>query len=123
MLMSFRVLIADDDPPMRTLLELSLFSLGIDEVCMAVDGDEALNRLTNEKFDLAIIDWNMPGANGLDVIRSLRSAGSMIPVIMVTGEAKQQQVLTAIGAGANDYVVKPFQPDTLRRKVQKFIKP
>ena len=116
--MSRRVLVADDDPLMRTFIVVSIGSAA--EVTEAVDGDEALKLLEQHSFDLAIIDWDMPGTNGLDVIRTIRAKGSQVPIVMVTAKAEREQVVQALQAGVSDYLIKPFESSVLRQKLNKF---
>ena len=115
--MSRRILVADDDPLMRTFIVVSIGSAG--ETTEAVDGDEALTLLEQDSFDLALIDWDMPGRNGLDVIRTIRAKGSQVPIIMVTGKAEREQVVQALEAGVSDYLIKPFESSALRKKLDK----
>jgi two-component system chemotaxis response regulator CheY len=115
--MTLNILVADDDPLMRTLVAISLGDMA--ETTQATDGDQALALLEQDEFDLAIIDWDMPGTDGLDVIKTIRAHGSQVPVIMVTAEAEREQVIRAIRAGVSDYLTKPFDGGTLRAKVKK----
>ncbi len=116
--MKLSILVADDDPLIRTLIAVSVADMA--ETTQAGDGDEALNLFEQGKFDLAMIDRDMPGRNGLEVIQAIRSTCSEIPIIMVTAEARREQVLQAIQAGASDYVLKPCNGDVLREKLKKF---
>ena len=115
--MSLNILVADDDPLMRTLITISLRDMA--DTTQAADGNQALALLGQDEFDLAIIDWDMPGTDGLDVVKTLRGRGSQLPIIMVTAEAKRRQVIRAIRAGVTDYLRKPFDGGTLRAKVKK----
>jgi two-component system, chemotaxis family, chemotaxis protein CheY len=116
--MSTRLLIADDDPLMRTLVGVMLQDVG--EVVQAADGNEALERLAEKRFDLLLLDWDMPGRSGLEILQSLRESGSRLPVIMVTAEAGRQNVVEAIRSGVSDYLIKPFRSEVLHEKVEKF---
>jgi two-component system chemotaxis response regulator CheY len=116
--MSIRILVADDDPLMRVLVAVSLADIA--ETVEAADGDEALRLLSESEFDLVLLDWDMPGPDGLQVLRTVRKLGSRIPIIMVTGKADRAQILETLHAGASDYVIKPFQIEILREKVKKF---
>lgn len=115
--MNTKVLIADDDPLMRTIIVVSLGEAA--EVVEAADGDEALSLLEQNEFDLIFLDWDMPGANGLEVLQTIRARGCSMPIIMVTAEAKREQILKAIRAGASDYLIKPFESEALREKLEK----
>ena len=119
--MKRRILIVDDDPLIRTLITVSLADLG--EVVDAIGGYNALALLKNSKFDLVLLDWDMPKMSGLKVLKTIRRRGHEVPVIMVTGEADREHVVTAMQSGASDYVVKPFDMDIVREKVGKFLTP
>ena len=116
--MSARFLIVDDDPAIRTFAAVLLADLA--EIIEATNGDEALDLLREKAFDLVLLDWDMPGPNGLEVLKTIRTLRPRLPVIMVTGEAERVHVLKAIHAGASDYLVKPFENGALRDKVEKF---
>ena len=116
-----QILIADDDPLIRTLAAVCLQDLA--EIRQAGDGAEALRALKQNEVDLLLLDWDMPAPDGLAVLKTLRAGGSRIPVIMVTGEAGKMQVIEAVCAGASDYLIKPFDSAALREKVQKLCKP
>lgn len=115
--MKAKVLIADDDPLMRMLVVVSLGDLA--EVTEASGGNVAMALFDNREFDVVILDWDMPGMNGLDVLKAIRAQGSCVPIIMATAEAHKGQILKAIHAGASDYLVKPFEGCTLREKLEK----
>ncbi len=116
--MSIRFLVADDDPAMRTLVAVLLGDIA--EIVEAADGDEALDMLKERAYDLVLLDWDMPGPDGLEVLKTIRSLRPRLPIIMVTGEAERVHVLKAIHAGASDYLVKPLEDGILREKVEKF---
>ena len=116
--MRLNILLADDDPLMRTLIAVSLKDMA--EITQVADGDQALALLEEDTFDLAIIDWDMPGTDGLEVIKSIRASGCQMPIIMVTAEAAREQVMRAVQAGASDYLIKPFDGDVLRAKLKRF---
>jgi len=115
-----RVLVADDDPAIRRLISGLLESVGIAEVVEATGGAETLERLNACEFDLILLDWYMPEVDGLDVVKRIRARGSRVPIVMVTGEARKEQVLIALQAGASDYLIKPFDHDSLRRKLERY---
>ena len=114
-----RVLLADDSGVMRKIIVRALNAEGIDDVVKAVDGEDALKRFAADSFDMVITDWNMPGKTGLEVLKDIRAGGSTIPVIMVTTEGEKSRVLEAIHAGVTDYLIKPFEQDALRAKIDK----
>jgi len=104
---------------MRAIVTDALQDIGVTDVVQAAGGDEALERFLQEDFDLVIVDWCMPGMNGLDVIRGIRAAGSDVPIIMVTATGTgRDEVMEAIRAGASDYLLKPFDFRVLRAKLK-----
>lgn len=114
-----RALIVDDSKAMRLMIGRILGELGFETV-EAPNGKEALTRVAAAgPLDVALVDWNMPEMNGYDFLCSLR-AGTVqptVPVIMVTTETETSQMVRALGAGANEYVMKPFTKDVIRRKL------
>jgi two-component system, chemotaxis family, chemotaxis protein CheY len=121
-IMSISVLVADDSGTMRKIIMRSLQALGISNITEAKDGDEAVSLYQHGGIDLVLTDWNMPGKNGLDVIREIRAQNKDVPIIMITTEAEKRQVLEAIQAGVSDYIVKPFETDVLRTKLERFVR-
>jgi len=115
-----KVLVADDDKSMRDLIARLLAIVGVPDVATAQDGDEAWGRFEREQFDLVVTDWEMPGINGVELVRAIRAAGSQVPVIMVTVRAQRDQVVEAIQAGVSDFLAKPFRADVLREKLGRF---
>lgn len=115
-----RVLIADDSGTMRTIIRRSLEAVGITSTTEAADGIQAISMFKPGAFDLVLTDWNMPGKTGLEVARAIRAQDKQIPIVMVTTESERARVLEAIQAGVSDYLVKPFTPDSLRSKLEKF---
>jgi two-component system chemotaxis response regulator CheY len=117
-----RVLVVDDSGVMRKIISRALGELGINDVEEAADGQIALDLINaSGPFDLLITDWNMPVMNGLELVQSLRSSGCTIPIIMVTTKSEKESVLQAIQAGVNDYVIKPFERDMLRLKIERLV--
>lgn len=116
--MSIRILVADDDPLMRILVAVSLADIA--ETVQAASGDEVLRLLSESEFDLVLLDWDMPGPDGMQVLRTVRARGSRIPIIMVTAKTERVQILEALQAGASNYVIKPFEIEILRQKVEEF---
>jgi two-component system chemotaxis response regulator CheY len=119
--MSAKVLVADDSGVMRKIIIRALNSCGIHDVVEAVDGAEALVRFKESKFDLVLIDWNMPNKSGLEFVQEVRAAGCDVPIIMVTTEAETARVREAVLCGISDYLAKPFDNDVLRQKIDKFV--
>jgi two-component system, OmpR family, phosphate regulon response regulator PhoB len=113
------LLVADDDEDILTLVQLRLTRSGYD-VVVARDGEEAL-RLTREKQpDLAVLDWMMPKASGVEVLRAIRADArtSDIPVILLTARASEADIEEGLAAGADDYIAKPFSPQELAARIQ-----
>ena len=113
------LLIADDDEDILMLVSLRLSRSGF-EIVVARDGEEAL-RLARERIpDLAVLDWMMPKASGLDVLRAIRAdeATAGIPVVLLTARASEADVQQGLDAGADDYIAKPFSPQELASRVQ-----
>ena len=114
-----RVLIVDDSPTMRRIIANTLKKLGYDDVVEAGDGTEGLDCIAQGQPDLILTDWSMPYMDGCEFVRTLRTRAGMetIPVLMVTTHAERTHVMQALQAGVNDYLVKPFTPDTLKEKI------
>lgn len=115
-----RVLVADDDSAVRRLVVHLIQKIGTHEVVQAADGAEALDHWNREHFDLVVIDWEMPGRAGPEVVRELRAQGSQVPILMVTVRTQQSQVLEAIDAGISDFLSKPIDTDALTDKLRRF---
>ena len=117
--MGTRVLVADDSSTMRKIILRSLHAVGVEDAVEAQDGTEAVAKFASEEVDLVLVDWNMPGKTGLEVVQEIRKTNTDVPVIMVTTEAEKSRVMQAIRAGVSDYLVKPFTADALREKLEK----
>ncbi|GAB3349721.1 chemotaxis response regulator CheY [Chromohalobacter beijerinckii] len=118
---NMRILVVDDFPTMRRIVRSLLKELGFNNVDEAEDGQEALNKLRAGGFEFVVSDWNMPNLDGLAMLKEIRQddALSELPVLMVTAEAKKENIIAAAQAGANGYVVKPFTAATLEEKLDK----
>lgn len=116
--MNARVLVADDSSTMRKIILRSLEAVGVTDSTEAQDGTEAVQLFRSGEFDVVLTDWNMPGKTGLEVVQEIRRQDAHVPIIMVTTEVEKQRMTQAVQAGVSDYLVKPFTPDTLRRKLQ-----
>ncbi len=116
-----KILVVDDDPTCRSIVAIRLKSLGGIEVTQAEDGDKAWALLKRNRYDGAIVDWQMPGKSGLEIVREIRKAGNAIPLLMVTAESEKERVIEAIHAGITDYLIKPFDTQTLLAKLGKFV--
>ena len=116
-----KILVVDDFSTMRRIIRNLLRELGFDNVVEADDGNSALPTLRRGGFDFLITDWNMPGMTGLELLENVRSDPGLaaLPVLMVTAEAKREQIIAAAQAGVNGYIVKPFTAATLREKIDK----
>lgn len=118
---AMKILVVDDFPTMRRIIRNLLKDLGFENVDEAEDGAQALEKLRNSNFDLVVSDWNMPNMDGLVMLKTIRQDPelSKLPVLMVTAEAKKENIIAAAKAGANGYVVKPFTAATLEEKLNK----
>lgn len=114
------ILVVDDQQPMRKTLVYILRQLGYKNVDCAEDGDIAWNTINQRPVDLVLLDWNMPRLSGLELLQRIRAseAYARIPVVMITAEANEEHVLGAVQAGVTDYIVKPFSPNTLAKKIR-----
>lgn len=112
-----KVLIVDDSTVMRKVIIRELNKNEITDIAEAADGLEGLEAASKNSFDLILMDWNMPGMLGIDVVRKIREAGMNTPIMMVTTEGEKTNVVTAIQAGANNYLVKPFTPEDFAQKI------
>lgn len=119
--MSLKVLVADDSGTMRKIVIRSLNAVGVQDITEAADGNEALDKFQQQPFDLVLSDWNMPGKTGLEFLKAVRAGGSKTPFVLITTEAEKSRVLEAIQSGVSDYVVKPFEADALRAKLEKLV--
>ncbi len=116
-----KILIVDDFSTMRRIIKNLLRDLGFNNTTEADDGNTAWPILQNGDFDLLITDWNMPGMQGIDLLKHVRADERLgkLPVLMVTAEQKRDQIVEAAQAGVNGYIVKPFTAVTLKEKLDK----
>ena len=116
-----KILIVDDFSTMRRIIKNLLRDLGFTNTAEADDGTTALPMLQSGSFDFLVTDWNMPGMTGIDLLRAVRADDRLktLPVLMVTAEAKRDQIIEAAQAGVNGYVVKPFTAQVLKEKIEK----
>ena len=116
-----KILIVDDFSTMRRIIKNLLRDLGYNNTSEADDGNTGLPMLQSGNFDFLITDWNMPGMTGLDLLKAVRADARLnnLPVLMVTAEAKKEQIVMAAQAGVNGYIVKPFTAQTLKEKIDK----
>ncbi|WP_442798728.1 chemotaxis response regulator CheY [Pantoea vagans] len=118
---NIRFLVVDDFATMRRIVRNLLKDLGFNNVEEAEDGQDALNKMQQTPFDFVISDWNMPNMDGLELLSKIRSTPdwSAMPVLMVTAEARKENIIAAAQAGASGYVVKPFTAAILEEKLNK----
>jgi len=119
--LSLKVLVVDDFSTMRRIVKNLLKQIGYKDIDEAEDGVQALSKLQDGGYGLVVSDWNMPNMDGLEMLKAVRQDPAIknIPVLMVTAEAEKEKVITAIQAGVNNYVVKPFTGEILKEKLNK----
>ncbi|AOW76531.1 histidine kinase [Colwellia sp. PAMC 20917] len=118
---NMKVLVVDDFSTMRRIVKNLLRDLGFTNISEADDGSTALPMLKEGSFDFVVTDWNMPGMQGIDLLKAIRADAKLshIPVLLITAEAKKEQIVMAAQAGVNGYIVKPFTAATLNAKLDK----
>jgi two-component system chemotaxis response regulator CheY len=118
---NMRILVVDDFSTMRRIIKNILRQLGYDNVVEADDGTTAWEVLNKDNIDFIISDWNMPQMTGIELLRKVRASEeySDVPFLMVTAEAQQENIIEAVQAKVNNYIVKPFTPETLGQKIDK----
>lgn len=116
-----KFLVVDDFSTMRRIVRNLLKELGYTNVDEAEDGVVAMQKLTAGGFDFVVTDWNMPNMTGIELLRAIRGNGQLahLPVLMITAEAKKENIIEAAQAGASGYIVKPFTAATLSEKLGK----
>ena len=121
---SMKVLVVDDMVTMRRIVKNILKQLGFGNVDEAENGQEALQKLRADTFGFVVSDWNMPVMTGIDMLRAIRADDKLkaIPVLMVTAEAQQSNLVEAVQAGVSNYIVKPFTAETMQEKIAKIFK-
>lgn len=114
-----KILAVDDSSTMRRIIINTLKRAGFEDVIEACDGKDALAKLESEKIDFVITDWNMPEMDGLTLVTNMRKSDnhSKTPILMVTTRSVKEDIVEALKAGVNNYIVKPFTPDTLKEKI------
>jgi two-component system chemotaxis response regulator CheY len=119
-----KVLVVDDFATMRKIVRNILKQIGFEDITEAEDGNAALRILKSDKIGLVVTDWNMPNLSGLELLQEIRknSQTSNLPVLMVTAEGLKENVMEAVKAGVNNYVVKPFTAEVLQEKIETIFK-
>jgi two-component system chemotaxis response regulator CheY len=112
-----KALVVDDSAVMRKVVIGALSRADITDVDQAADGQEAVRAVESSDYDLVLMDWNMPNMLGIDAVKAIRALGKTMPIIMVTTEAEKSRVVEALKAGANNYIIKPFEPATIVQKI------
>jgi two-component system phosphate regulon response regulator PhoB len=116
-----RILWVEDEKDIRELVELHLLRSG-HEVVAVGDGEQAIQKIQSEKFDLYLFDWMLPGASGLELVKKLRSLQKTEPVLMLTAKAEHADIVEGLEAGADDYVTKPFEATVLIARVRALLR-
>jgi two-component system, chemotaxis family, chemotaxis protein CheY len=121
---NMKILVVDDMVTMRKILKNILKQLGFANIDEAENGQEALEKLHRDTFGFVVSDWNMPVMTGIDMLRAIRADEKLkaIPVLMVTAEAQQSNLVEAVQAGVSNYIVKPFTAETMQEKLGKIFK-
>ena len=113
-----KALVVDDSAVMRRVLTGALNQCDMETIDQAKDGQEAVDAVETTPYDVVLMDWNMPNMLGIDAVRAIRANGHTMPIIMVTTEAEKNRVMEALKAGANNYIIKPFEPKAIMGKIQ-----
>jgi two-component system chemotaxis response regulator CheY len=118
---NLKMLVVDDFSTMRRIVRNLLKELGFHNVEEAEDGVSALNKLQSGRFEFVVTDWNMPNMSGIELLKNIRKDPNLkdLPVLMVTAEAKRENIVEAAQSGANGYIVKPFTATTLEEKLNR----
>jgi two-component system chemotaxis response regulator CheY len=119
--LNMKVLVVDDFATMRRIVKNILKQIGFTNIIEAEDGKSALKMLQSDKFDLIMCDWNMPEMPGIELLGKVRADEQLkgIPFVMVTAEAQKENIIEAVKAGVNSYIVKPFTAEIVEQKLKK----
>jgi two-component system chemotaxis response regulator CheY len=122
--MGLKILVVDDSATMRRIVLNALKEGGYTDVIEASDGKNALEKLMTDKIDFIITDWNMPNMSGLEFTRAVRSEADIqnIPILMVTTRGVKQDIVEALQARVNNYIIKPFTPQLLKDKIEQILR-
>ena len=117
---NIKILVVDDAPMIRRILKNLLKEMGFTNVEEAEDGMVALQKLRSQKYDFVITDWNMPNLTGIELVQEIRKDPNLkhLPIMMVTAEAKKENIILALKSGVNNYIVKPFTPENVKAKIE-----
>ncbi|MBE9532396.1 MAG: chemotaxis response regulator CheY [Proteobacteria bacterium] len=121
--LNMKILLVDDFSTMRRIIKNLLKDIGYTNVEEAADGNLALDMLKSDTFEFVISDWNMPNMTGIELLKAVRADDNLkgVPFLMVTAEAKPENVTEALQAGVNNYIVKPFTSAVLKEKIDKIL--
>ena len=121
--MKLSVLVVDDSAVMRKVIISALTAMHVSpaNIYQADDGAKAVQMVQEQEFSIILMDWNMPNMLGIDAVQAIRDLGNKTPILMVTTEGERANVVRAIQAGANNYLVKPFNSEDLRTKVEQLL--
>jgi two-component system chemotaxis response regulator CheY len=121
---NIKILVVDDFATMRKVVRNLLKQVGYDDIVEAEDGVMAMKALKSQKIDVIVSDWNMPNMSGLELLKAVRADADLAktPFLMVTAEALQDNVVAAVKAGVNNYIVKPFTAEVLNEKITEIMK-
>ncbi len=115
-----KFLVVDDSSTMRRIIKNTLQRIGYTDLAEAENGKDALEKM--DGIDIILTDWNMPEMDGLEFVKTVRATNKTIPILMVTTNAAKDDIVDALKNGVNNYIVKPFTPDTLKEKVESVLK-
>ena len=119
-----KFLVVDDSQTMRRIVNNALKNIGYEDILEAEDGKDAIGKLYTEKVDFIITDWNMPNMSGLEFTKAVRGDEQYadLPILMVTTRGMKEDVVEALQARVNNYIVKPFTPQVLKEKIDQILK-
>ncbi|BCD59901.1 MULTISPECIES: chemotaxis response regulator CheY [unclassified Nitratiruptor] len=122
---NIKILVVDDAPTIRRILKNALKEMGYENVDEAEDGQVALQKLRSGNYQFVITDWNMPNMTGIELVQEIRKDPKLkhLPILMVTAEAKKENIILALKSGVNNYIVKPFTPKVLKEKISAIFTP
>ena len=116
-----KILVVDDSSTMRRIIINTLSRIGYSDVVEAEHGKAGLEKLGQGGVEMIVTDWNMPEMDGLEFVNQVRAGNPSIPILMVTTNAAKEDIVAALQAGVNNYVVKPFTPETLKEKIESLL--